>query len=464
MSTFTDCCKTGWELYRGETSVDELVKDWLADKFGAITTPVHRIPDTVRFQHLLAVGRSGCGKSSFLYGLMAKDIPLALAGKRTLIVVDPVNGIDKIVTETGICDSNKVFLIDPADPDSLPRLNLFETGRKRDGLLATSHMINTFKAVCSGLIDQEMTPAMMTLFGYCARVLMHIENRTLHDLMDLLLDPITFMDGMGLDPSDPAYMFFVEDVVGSKGKRGAFADTVKYVRNRVHGFLNDPIIERLLINRHPTMSMAKVIEAGSIILVATRKTDLGADGARLIGKFIKSIINRVVQERVHVNIKNAVPIMYYEDEFQNSLNNGFDSTLATMLDENRKFKLSINLATTRFGHISTDMGDAVLTCTATKVCGTLVSKGVGFIAPELGRPHLEISELPNYTLFVKSGTEQKQAVKIKSPKDPFRRLAKDNPRAMHRLRARMNQRFGTRYLKRKPVTETREATIEDVEM
>lgn len=466
MSTFTNVCRTGWDLYRGETTLDGIVRDWAGEKFDNITSPTKRVPDEVRFQHLLATGRSGCGKSSYLYGLMAKDIPLALDGKRTLIVVDPVNGIDKIVTETGIANAPNVFLIDPADPDSLPRLSLFESGQQRHGLLATSHMINTFKSVCAGLIDQGLTAQMMTFFGYCARVLMHVENPTLHDLMELLLDPIVYMDNIGIDPADPVYQFFVEDVVGARGNgRPAFAETVKHVRNRVHGFLNDPIIERLLINKKPTLQLSKVVEKGSILLIATRKSDLGADGARLIGKFVKSIINRVVQERIHADITKCVPIFYYEDEFQNSLTDGNDPQLGTMLDENRKFKLSINLATTRFGHIKTDLGDAIMTCTATKVCGTMVSRGAAQIAGELGRTVTELGELPNYRLYIKSGSDMKQAVEVRSKKDPFKKLATDDPNAMRKLRASMTARFGTGYVKSRTLAPASGSDgIEDVEM
>ncbi|MGI9490964.1 MAG: hypothetical protein ACR2QF_00910 [Geminicoccaceae bacterium] len=464
MSSFSDICKTGFELYRGDVTVDELVKEKVFDGIDRFTSPSKRVPDSVRYEHLLATGRTGCGKSSYLYGLMAKDIPLALQRKRTMIYIDPVNGIDKVVKETGICEADNVFLIDPADPDSLPRLNMFETGIERQGMLATTHMINTFKSVCSGLIDQVLTPPMMTLFGYCARVLMNVPNRTLHDLMALLLNPIEFMDIAGIDPEDPAYRFFMEDVIGTNRQKGASADTVKYVRNRAHAFLNDPIIERLLINRKPTLSLAKVIEHGSILLVATRKTDLGEDGCRLLGKFIKSIVNRIVQERSHVEIDTVVPIFFYEDEFQNSLSGGYDKTLAGMLDENRKFKLSINLATTRFGHISTDMGDAVLTCMATKVCGTMVGKGANSIAPELGRTVKELTELPRYRLFVKSGSGQKKAMEVRSQKDPFKKTAKNNPRAMKTLRTRMTHRFGTGYVERKKSDKAEQSGIEDVEM
>ena len=466
MSTFSDACRTGWDLYRREISLDDWVKDWVAEKFGDVTSSGKNMPDEVRFQHMLATGRSGCGKSSYLYGLMAKDIPECLARMRTLIVIDPVNGIDKIVNETNIAGRTNVFLIDPADPDSLPRLNLFETGLKRHGLLATTHTINTFKSVCAGLIDQGLSPQMMTFFGYCARVLMLVENRTLHDLMDLMREPLGYMQDLGIDEHDPIYQFFVEDVVGAKGGgRPPFAETVKHVRNRVHGFLNDPIIERLLINKNPTLSISKAIESGSIILVATRKTDVGEDGCRLIGKFIKSMINRVAQERVHApDISRAVPIFFYEDEFQNSLVDGTDDQLATMLDENRKFKLSINLATTRFGRIKTDLGDAIMQCTASKVCGTMVSKGAAVIAQELGRTTEELKSLPNYTLFVKSGSDQTRATRVKSPKDPFKKF-KNDPRGMHKLRARMNAAFGQMYVERRPATEARSAgAIEDVEM
>jgi hypothetical protein len=330
-------------------------------------------------------------------------------------------------------------------------------------------MINTFTSVCAGLLDQEMTPNMKTVFTYCARVLMHVPNMTLHDLMSLLNEPIGFLDALGVEEDSEEYIFFRDDVVGTRGKPGGLKDAVKYIKNRVYGLIGDPIICRLFINRHPTMKIAKVIEAGSIILVSTRKADIGQDGARLIGKFFKTVTNRVIQERAHAKGKR-VPVRYYEDEFQNSLSGGTDAALKTMLDENRKFGLSINLATTRFGHLSTDMGDAVLNCTGTKVCGTMVAKGVGFIAPEIGRTGAEIKDLPNYSLYVKCG-DMKHAVKVKSPKDPFKKFGRTDPHGVQKLQRIMRRRFGTEYVEKRDKIKDRnqgaapEASgIQDVEL
>jgi hypothetical protein len=395
---------------------------------------------------------------------MAEELPRALDEKLTLIYIDPVDGIDEFLKFTNVHDQPNVFLIDPGDPDSMPRLSLFETGEQRKGDLAASYMINSFKDVCAGLIDQELTAPMMTLFGYCAQVLMHVENRTLRDLMELLKSPVEFMDGLGMDPEDDVYRFFVEDVIGTQKRPAGFRETVKYVRMRVHGFLNDPILAKLFINKEPTMSLAKVIEAGSVILVATRKKHLGENGCRLIGKFVKTVVNRVVQERVR---GKGVPIRLYEDEFQNSLNKGNCALLARMLDENRKFGLSINLATTRFGHIGTEMGDAVLTCTATKVCGTMVGKGVSHISPELDRTYDEIKTLPNFRLYVKCGSDMEKAIIVKTPENPFKKFGKPDERNLFKLRANMAHRFGAGYVqrrKRNRVEMPGETVIEDVSM
>ena len=466
LGTLTSIISAGWRLYRGETTLEDMVTSAVRDRIDQRSSPVTRAPDSVRCEHLLAVGQSGCGKSSFLYDLMCRDIALARKHKRTMIYIDPVNGVDKLVDETGIGGWRNVFLIDPADPDSLPRLNLFETGHRRSSILGTTHMINTFKSVCSGLIGQELTPTMTTLFGYCSRVMIRVPDRTLRDLMDLLHDPLGYLEDAGFDSDDDVFRFFAEDVVGGGRSKGSFSDTAKYVRNRIHGFLNDPIIERLLINRHPTMSLAKVIESGSVLLIATRKSDVGEDGARLIGRFIKAIVNRIVQERSHRPEGSGVPIFFYEDEFHNSLSGGSDGVLETMLDENRKFGLSVNLATTRLGRLNTSMVDAVLTCTGTKVCGTLQSSGAAIMSRVMGRSSIEISELPRYRLFVKCGSGSKSATMIMTKKDPFRALARScgGRSGMADLRASMRRRFGSDYVACIEASRDDEASITDVEV
>ena len=444
MSAITTLLSTGWRLYRGETTVGDIAIDAAKSAVDRATNPVSRIPDSIRCEHLLAVGRSGCGKSSFLFDLMAKDIALARKRKRTLIYIDPVNGIDKLVNETGIGSLDNVYLIDPADPDSLPRLNMFETGRDRSSILATTHLINTFRSVCAGIIDQALTPSMTTLLGYCSRVMVLTPDRTLEDMMALLNDPPSYMDGIGMDPDDPVYQFFLENVpAGGKG-RGGFTDTAKYVRNRIHAFLNDPIVERLLVNRSPTLRLSDVIDSGSILLVATRKSDIGEDGARLIGKYVKAIMNRVIQERSSLPENSRVPVFYYEDEFHNSLSGGSDACLETMIDENRKFGLSINLATTRLGRLSSSMADAVMN-TGIKVCGSMQGQGGAAIARLIGKTVHEVGDLPRHNLFVKIGTDNRPAIVVRTKKNPFRKFRADKL-GMTKLRASMSRRFGSAFL------------------
>ncbi len=444
-----------WSLATGELKPEQMIFEWvtnyLKEKYGPDGKHAKKIPLKVRFQHLLAVGRSGCGKSSFLYDLMAEDIPECLAEKRTMIYIDPVTGIDRVLEETYISRHPNVFLIDMADPDSLPRLSLFETGVKREGIGATSYMINTFIDVCSGLIDQDMTTNMRTLFSRCAVVMQRVENHTLHDLLDLLNNPLEYIEEKGFEAGEQIHDFFVDDVIGKPGKQAVYKDTIKYLRGRIQTFLGDPVICRLLINREPTMRLSRVIEEGSIVLVATRKSDTGVEGCRLVGKFIKSVIKRVVQERSRKGTSFGVPIMLYEDEFQNSLSSkGTDHILASMLDEDRKFGLSVNIATTRFGKLSSDMGDAAMTCTATKVVGTSVGRITTVLATELGVTGAEITQLPNFKLFVKSGDKMDRAVKIDTTEFPFKKIGprKKDTKAIHRLRESMNQRFGEGYVRR----------------
>ena len=436
------------DLYCGDRTVTGSLLSWAVSSGRRmfIGNPVCRVPLSVRFEHLFLVGRSGCGKSSFFHELMCRDLEHCGRRSRSLIYIDPVDGIDRFVCSTGISRWRNVFLIDPSCPESLPRLNMFETGLRRDDLLATAHMSNTFFSVCSGIIGQGLTPLMKTLLGYCSRVMVLTPDRTLEDLLSLLSDPVGHMDRIGMSSDDRVYRFFADNVSVSGGRgRGGFTETAKFVMNRVHGFLNDPIIERLLVNREPTLSLSKVIESGSVLLVATRKGSLGEDGARLIGKYIKSIVNRLIQERSSSGF--GVPVFYYEDEFQTSLCDGTDECLETMLDENRKFGLSVNLATTRMGRLSRSMSDAVLSC-GTRVCGSMQGSGGSLAAGSIGCCGRDLSDLPRHRLLVKTGTGGGPAVLVRTKRDPFRGFRGDAG-GMDRLRSSMCRRFGDDYVRRR---------------
>lgn len=438
--------KALWDMIKKDKAPEELLKEYWDENYGASRFKFNKVKDELRFQHTFYVGGSGCGKSTFMQGFLVEELKRVKQGKASLIFIDPVQANDFILKHAGLENFKNAILIDMADPDSLPCLDIFETTPVEDERLRVANLTGVFSNVCEGLLDQKMTEHMKTLFKYSARVIVRMERPDLRKFLQLLLDPMAVMEALDFGPGDTEYDFFRDEVVGNGKGRTPMKETATGLRTRIHGVLSDPLIERLFCAGEPTLSIGQAINDGSAIFVATRKGRLSAEGARLLGNYILTLVHRTMQQRVEVDPDQMMPTFLYYDEVQNAFNGGYNEVLCDMLDEDRKYKLSVNIATTRFGHINTDMCDAILSCCETKIVGKMSQRGAGMIAVELfGRDPEGVTKLtgiPNYQFYCRVKSEHETAFKVKCGKDPITKMGKPNPRAMKKFRERMTLKYG----------------------
>jgi hypothetical protein len=458
---------TLWDIATGEQELGDVVKAYLKETYEVYSSPLDSLDDELRFQHLLNLGGSGCGKSTFFRMLLKNDIKRAKKGQCTVIHIDPVNANDEIIMHAGVERYSNAILIDVSDMDSLPCLDIFETSSVRDPRLRTANLIGVFTAVCAGLVDQALTTQMKTLFSYCAQVAVRSDYMGLRELLVLLSNPLRYLDIIGVDPDSNLYAFFRDEVDGNGSKgRLPMRETASSLRSRIHAVLGDPIIERIFCSGKPTMNLIKEINKGSMIFVSTRKGHLTSDGARMLGNYILTLTHRAMQERVDMPVHLMKPTFLYYDEVQNAMTAGHNEILCEMLDEDRKYKLSVNIATTRFGQFASAMGDAALSCTETKLCGKMSSRGAGQIAVELfgnAREGIEkIAELGNYRFYCRIKSLHDSAVMVVSDKHATRKLGRKNRKALELFRKRMTFKYGQGAMERRDLNEDIEQVAQEV--
>jgi hypothetical protein len=290
------------------------------------------------------------------------------------------------------------------------------------------------------------------------------------------------LEDFGVDEGTPLHDFFRLEVVGHGGKtsQAAFYHTAMHVRSRLYTVLSDPVIDRLFCAGAPTLNISELLNKGSMLFIATRKADLSEDGARLIGNFFMAVTHRTCQERVRQKERHRKPTYFFYDEFQNALtgdgSNGYNRLLCSMLDENRKFKLSVHLATTRFGVLSRAMANAMLSCCEIKVVGKMGSMDAGIVAMDIfGRDSEaveKLTDMQNYHFWCRIRALGKAPAVIRSKPDPWKALsaAPDEAAIVH-FRRRMLVKYGQYELDRRSLAEgetqatpspTSKETLEDI--
>lgn len=390
-------------------------------------------------RHVFGFGSTGSGKSSLLKEAVGDLWPEIKAGKMSGLVMDGTELCDEIIAQLNLTDEEirkHVVFIDlakPGGPDDigcLPRFNLMETGDGSgggDAFVDLDARISMFEMLFDGLLDADTSGPMRIMMSYAAQTLASLESPTVNDLLALLKTPLAFTARMqNIDPDVRDYWEGVIKI-DKHGEEQA-NETARALFLRAKGLLGRPIIKRLLVNDKPTINFAKRFnEGGTLFLIAVRKGKLMPLGARLVGRFILTMVLRAVGARNSLGkpVKSWLAI----DEAHNFLNSGQDESFLNLLAEARKHWVSLWMFIQEERQTSPAMINSILTnChiilgsngmseAMARMIRDKIDVGVHESGKKKGKPTIELTKIPLFS-FVASLRGNKP-VMIKTKKDPL---------------------------------------------
>jgi hypothetical protein len=145
-----------------------------------------------RFEHTHIVGGSGHGKTQLSQMMILKDIEKLVDGEGSVIVIDSQGDLLKNILSLSLTASlsDQLVLIDPADIDNPPALNLFDFGLKRldrYGNLEREKLLNgaiaLYEYLFGALLGAELTQKQRVIFRYLARLMLAVPGATIRTLM-----------------------------------------------------------------------------------------------------------------------------------------------------------------------------------------------------------------------------------------------------------------------------------------
>jgi hypothetical protein len=346
-----------------------------------------RIPEEVRFEHCHVIGGTGHGKTQLLQRMIYADLVAASSGGRSVVVVDSQGDLIQKILRLSLFDpeaenslADRLILIDPADVEFPPSLNLFEVNTARleqygaaDRERALNGLIELYETFFGALLGAELTQKQGVIFRYLARLMLSIPGATIHTLMEVMEDGRPYRPHMdALDGS--ARHFFATEFF-----HPSFSATKKQILKRLWGVLSTPAFERMFAQRHNKLDLFEAINRGSVILINTAKDLLKTDGSALFGRFFIASLAQAALERAAVPADKRTPTFVYVDEAQEY----FDDTIETILSQARKYGVGITLAHQTLDQLSPRLRSAFLSNTSFKCAGGVSSKDARALAPEL---------------------------------------------------------------------------------
>jgi hypothetical protein len=322
-----------------------------------------------RERHVWIVGKSGSGKSTFLFNLAMSDV---VSGEGVTII-DPHGDLaEDILDAIPRSRINDVCYLDAGETEYPVGFNPATKIAPERRALAASGIVAAFKHLWS----DSWGPRLEHFLYHGIAALISREHATLIDLARLYTDD-RFRDRVVPRVSDPETLrFWQEEFPGySKQLR---ADAIAPILNKAGQIAASPHLRLILGQVDPKFDLAFAMNRQRILIANLAKGTIGEQAANLLGSLLVSHLQLIAMERGALPPLQRVPFFAHVDEFQTFSSDAF----ASLLSEARKFALHFALANQFTDQLSNAVRAAVIGNVGTLVVFRVGSRDAELLAPE----------------------------------------------------------------------------------
>lgn len=298
-----------------------------------------------RRRHMYVVGKSGTGKSTLLANMIIND----LKHDEGLAVIDPHGDlVETVLNYVPKRRINDVILIDPADPNAVVKMNLFEGGSTIHRELIASGIVSIFQKLYGHTwgprLEYVLRNALLTLLQH---------NAKLSDVLRILTDK-KYRDRIVDATDDPVLRNFWEAEFNRLNDKQR-VEAISPILNKVGQFVTSPMIRRMVDADHSSFDIEEAMNNGKIILMNLSQGKIGEDNAALLGAMMITKVQLAAMNRVYMDEKDRRDFFLYIDEFQNFATTSF----VKILSEARKYHLSLIMANQYVDQIPEEVRSAI---------------------------------------------------------------------------------------------------------
>lgn len=306
-----------------------------------------------RLRHFYCIGQTGTGKSTLLKEMIIQDIQMG----HGVCMIDPHGSdIQDVLANVPKERYEDVIYFDPAYIERPMALNMLEYDEHfpEQKTFVVNELLNIFRKLY-GAVPESMGPAFEQYFRNSALLTMEDpqSGNTLVDLSRVLSDK-TYRDYKLSKCKNPLVNQFWTNAEKTSGEQG-LANYVPWITNKFDTFLSNEIMRPVIAQEKSSFNFRDIMDNRKILLVNLSKGRLGDLNAHLIGLILVGKILMAALSRTDSFGKNLPPFYLYVDEFQNITTD----SIATILSEARKYKLSLIMAHQFIAQLDEKIRDAV---------------------------------------------------------------------------------------------------------
>ncbi len=351
-----------------------------------------------RLRHLYVIGQTGTGKSHLLKNIIKQDI-LSGAG---VCFIDP-HGTDVLDILSSIPPERAadVIYFDPAYTERPMGLNMLEydTNHPEQASLVVDELLGIFKKLF-GAVPESMGPAFEQYFRNAALLVMSdpTSGNTLLDISRVFSDE-AFRHAKLATCKNPIVKRFWQDIAEQATGDQGLQNYAPYVTSKFDSFTSNEFVRPIIAQQHSAFNFREIMDTKKILLVNLSKGRIGELNANLLGLVIVGKFLLAALSRADSFGAELPPFYLHIDEFQNFAT----PSIATILSEARKYKLSLTVAHQFIAQLTDEIKNAVFGNVGSIVSFRIGADDAEFLEKQFAPAFTaaDLMRVDNYNAFVK---------------------------------------------------------------
>ncbi|TWT51722.1 AAA-like domain protein [Thalassoglobus neptunius] len=346
-------------------------------------------------RHMLAIGKTGCGKSTFLLNVVSQQVE----SNRGIILIDPHGElVDDVLSTVPKNRTNDVIYFDASDDSVVVGFNPMVGPIGADHTLVADGVLTSFKNVFG--FDEGSAPRLLHIFRNTLLTLIGTRHASLANVQRLLVDA-NFRKSAIANVTNKAVREFWLSEFGQWNER----DRTQYIaslQNKLGAFTTNERLQRIFDGDRKGIQLREVMDQSKILLCNLSKGQVGHDASTLLGSLLLSSLQIAAMSRADVAEDERPDCTVLVDEFHSYLSDG-NTTMADALAESRKYRTSYVLSTQMLEQLDSATLAGVLGNCGSTLCMTVGPRDAEVLAELLGNRLAtdDLMNIPKYHGYIR---------------------------------------------------------------
>ncbi len=358
------------------------------NQYGADETPV-RFGASDRLRHAYVIGQTGTGKTGFIKNMIIQDIK---NGEGVAFIDPHGNDIEDILACIPPERIKDVIYFDPAYTARPMGLNMLEYDRSKPEMktFVVDEVYGIFRKLYAD-VPEAFGPMFEQYYRNAVQLVVE-DPDTGSTFVEI---PRVFADrdfrNMKLNHcKNPIIVQFWRKIAEAAGGDPSLENVAPYITSKFDVFLTNDIMRPIVSQEKSAFNFREIMDKKKIFLANLSKGRLGDRNTSLLGLILVSKFLQAAFSRVDTR-GDLLPVFYlYIDEFQNFAT----PSIATILSEARKYKLSLTIAHQFIAQLEEDIRDAVIGNVGTKASFRVGTQDAEFLEKQFS-PIFNAQDLEN---------------------------------------------------------------------